>query len=206
MALLKISEPGEKPAIPVHRFAVGIDLGTTNSLVSASCGQSIEVLPDNDGECLLPSVVQYSAEVDPVVGKIAIAAAINDPKNTISSAKRLLGRSIEEVLTVPQFKHYDFDSQRTDSIPAIITAAGIKDSVQVSADILRTLVNRAEKCLGGKLEGAVITVPAYFNDAQRQQTKDAATQIKHNYIAFIATIQAISYGRRSRLIKQTQHV
>ena len=200
MALLKISEPGEKLAIPVHRFAVGIDLGTTNSLVSTSSGQDIEVLPDDAGKYLLPSVVQYSAEVDPVVGKIAISAAINDPKNTISSVKRLLGRSIEEVLTAPQFKHYDFDTQRTDSIPAIITAAGIKDSVQISADILRTLVDRAEKFLGGKLEGAVITVPAYFNDAQRQQTKDAARLIGLNVLRLLnePTAAAVAYGLDSR--------
>ena len=89
---------------------IGIDLGTTNSLVSTSSGQDTEVLPDDAGKYLLPSVVQYSAEVDPVVGKIAIAAAINDPKNTISSVKRLLGRSIEEVLAAPQFKHYDLYS------------------------------------------------------------------------------------------------
>jgi molecular chaperone HscA len=200
MALLQISEPGGKPAAPAHRLAVGIDLGTTNSLVSASCGRGVEVLPDDEGAYLLSSAVHYSAKEKPVVGKAALAAATSDPKNTISSVKRLLGRSSEEVSAAPQFKHYDFDAQRNDGAPAIKTAAGTKDPVQISADILSSLVSRAEKCLSGKLEGAVITVPAYFNDAQRQQTKDAAKLIGLNVLRLLnePTAAAVAYGLDSK--------
>ena len=200
MALLQISEPGGKLAKPAHRLAVGIDLGTTNSLVSASCGQGVEVLPDDEGNYLLPSVVHYSAKETPVVGKAAFAAAITDTKNTVSSVKRLLGRSSEEIALSPQFKHYDFAKNSANSAPAIVTAGGVKDPVQISADILSSLVSRAEKCLSGKLEGAVITVPAYFNDAQRQQTKDAANLIGLNVLRLLnePTAAAVAYGLDSK--------
>ncbi|MDD9894445.1 MAG: Fe-S protein assembly chaperone HscA [Gammaproteobacteria bacterium] len=200
MALLQISEPGGKPTTPAHRIAVGIDLGTTNSLVSASCGAGVEVLPDASGNYLLPSVVAYASDTDPVVGSVARAQSTKDPKNTISSVKRLLGRALSEVEQAPQFKQYEFDAERGDGAPAIVTAAGVKDPIQVSADILQTLVYQAEHSLKAKLEGAVITVPAYFNDAQRQQTKDAAKLIGLNVLRLLnePTAAAVAYGLDSK--------
>lgn len=196
MALLQISEPGEKPTAPGHRVSAGIDLGTTNSLISANRGTGVEVLPDKSGNYLLPSVVSYLAPSELLVGKEAKARLAEDPKNTISSSKRLLGRALSEISDVPQFKHYEFDRARLDSAPAVVTAAGIKDPMQISADILRALVVRAEKCLEEKIEGVVITVPAYFNDAQRQQTKDAAKLIGLNVLRLLnePTAAAVAYG------------
>jgi molecular chaperone HscA len=196
MALLQISEPGGKSSAPAHRIAVGIDLGTTNSLVTASCGSGVEVLPGADGSYLLPSVVDYSNLGSPLVGGAAKARISESPHNIISSVKRLLGRSQSEVAETSQFQNYDFDQTRADGAPAIITSAGVKDPIQISADILRTLVDRAETCLKGKPEGAVITVPAYFNDAQRQQTKDAAKLIGLNVLRLLnePTAAAIAYG------------
>ena len=200
MALLQISEPGGKPATPAHRIAVGIDLGTTNSLVSASCGTGVEVLPDDSGNYLLPSVVAYAADAEPVVGAVAKAQSTEDPENTISSVKRLLGRALSEVGQTPQFKQYQFDTERGDGSPAIVTAAGVKDPIQVSADILQALVSQAEHNLKADLEGAVITVPAYFNDAQRQQTKDAARLIGLNVLRLLnePTAAAVAYGLDSK--------
>ena len=200
MALLQISEPGGKPAKPMHRLAVGIDLGTTNSLVAASCGGKVEILPDEAGNYLLPSVVHYRDSGPPDVGEGARAAALTDPANTIVSVKRLLGRSVDELLNVPQYAQHAFDTSRADSSPAILTAAGSKDPVQVSADILRVLAARGEHCLKGKLEGAVITVPAYFNDAQRQQTRDAARLAGLNVLRLLnePTAAAVAYGLDSR--------
>ncbi len=196
MALLQISEPGGKSSTPAHRIAVGIDLGTTNSLVAASCGSGVEVLPGSDGSYLLPSVVDYSNSGSPIVGSAAKARISEDPNNIINSVKRLLGRSQSEVVQTPQFQNYDFDQSRAEAAPAIITSAGVKDPIQISADILRTLVDRAETCLKGKPEGAVITVPAHFNDAQRQQTKDAAKLIGLNVLRLLnePTAAAIAYG------------
>ena len=196
MALLQISEPGGKSSAPAHRIAVGIDLGTTNSLVAASCGSGVEVLPGADGSYLLPSVVDYSNSGSPIVGSAAKARISEDPNNIINSVKRLLGRSQSEVVQTPQFQNYDFDQSRAEAAPAIITSAGVKDPIQISADILRTLVDRAETCLKGKPEGAVITVPAHFNDAQRQQTKDAAKLIGLNVLRLLnePTAAAIAYG------------
>ena len=196
MALLQISDPGQKPAAPMHRRAVGIDLGTTNSLVTARCGSGVEVLPDEDGQQLLPSVVHYRKNQPPLVGAAAKVAAINDPENTILSVKRLLGRSHSEILSQNPFIPYQFDDSREDGAPAIVTAAGIKDPVQVSADILNVLRGRAEACLAGELEGVVITVPAYFNDAQRQQTKDAASLAGLRVLRLLnePTAAAVAYG------------
>ncbi|MEX2470356.1 MAG: Fe-S protein assembly chaperone HscA [Pseudohongiellaceae bacterium] len=200
MALLKISEPGGKPAKPLHRLAVGIDLGTTNSLVAASCGGKVEILPDADGQALLPSVVHYREDGAPEVGEAARAAALTDPANTIVSVKRLLGRSVAELSESPQYAQHEFDTSRADSAPAIRTVAGSKDPVEVSADILRVLAARGEHCLKGKLEGAVITVPAYFNDAQRQQTRDAARLAGLNVLRLLnePTAAAVAYGLDSR--------
>jgi len=200
MALLQISEPGGKPAAPQHRLAVGIDLGTTNSLVAASCGPKVEILPDEQGRYLLPSVVRYKADEAPLVGAEALAGAAEDPGNTIISVKRLFGRALSELGEDEQFARYEFANDRSDSAPAIVTASGVKDPVQVSADILSVLRERAEQALKGKLEGVVITVPAYFNDAQRQQTKDAARLAGLNVLRLLnePTAAAVAYGLDSQ--------
>ena len=200
MALLRISEPGGKPAAPSHRLAVGIDLGTTNSLVSASCGGGVEILPDSEGNHLLPSVVRYRAGRPPLVGHAAKAAAITDPANTVVSVKRLLGKSGAEIHALQQYRRYRLDQSRDDAAPAILTAAGSRDSVQVSADILGALVKNAEACLKGELEGAVVTVPAYFNDTQRQQTRDAARLAGVNVLRLLnePTAAAVAYGLDSK--------
>ena len=171
MALLQIQEPGGKPARPKHRLAVGIDLGTTNSLVAARCGLKVETLPDEAGAHLLPSIVHYSREGAVLVGKQAKAFALTDAPNTLVSAKRMLGKGLSELRQLGHYLPYEFDASRDDKAPAVMTRAGSKDPVAVSADILAALKTRAESALKGQLEGAVITVPAYFNDAQRQQTK-----------------------------------
>lgn len=196
MALLKIAEPGGKPAQPIHRLAVGIDLGTTNSLVAASCGKTVETLPDASGRHLLPSVVRYSEHEAPVVGAEAKAAAVSDPKNTVVSVKRLLGKGLEDVRNSLHYLPYEFDQSQPAGSPTILTAAGPKDPVQVSADILAALAERAEGILKGKLEGVVITVPAYFNDTQRQQTKDAARLAGLNVLRLLnePTAAAVAYG------------
>ncbi len=200
MALLQISEPGGKPAAPKHRLAVGIDLGTTNSLVAASCGQKVEILPDDEGNYLMPSIVSYGTNSAPVVGHAALPAAVEDPANTIISVKRLLGRSLGEVSDDEQFGQYQFASTGVDSAPVLQTAAGDKNPVQVSADILSALAQRAERALKGKLEGVVITVPAYFNDAQRQQTKDAAQLAGLQVLRLLnePTAAAVAYGLDSK--------
>lgn len=196
MALLSIQEPGGKPAQAVHRLAVGIDLGTTNSLVAASCGTGVETLPDENGEYLLPSVVRYRADQPPIVGGEAKAGLIDDSVNTVASVKRFLGKSLSELQKQNKYLPYQFDESRSDTSPAIITAAGTKDPLQISAEILRALADRAEHCLKGALEGAVITVPAYFNDAQRQQTKDAAQLAGLKVLRLLnePTAAAVAYG------------
>lgn len=196
MALLKITEPGGKPAKPLHRLAVGIDLGTTNSLVAASCGKTVETLPDANGAHLLPSVVQYRAGQEPVVGAAAKAAAVLDPKNTIVSVKRLLGKSLADVNASLHYLPYDFEAGEATDSPILLTAAGPKNPIEISADILAALAARAEQVLKGKLEGVVITVPAYFNDTQRQQTKDAARLAGLNVLRLLnePTAAAVAYG------------
>ncbi|MBT6480567.1 MAG: Fe-S protein assembly chaperone HscA [Gammaproteobacteria bacterium] len=196
MALLQIQEPGGKQAKPLHRRAVGIDLGTTNSLVSASCGPGVETLPDSAAQHLLPSVVHYSKGKPPLVGVEAKALLVDDPLNTIASVKRLLGKSLSELKAKQDYLPFEFDEARADGAPTILTEAGSKDVVQISADILSALVERAEASLKGALEGAVITVPAYFNDAQRQQTKDAAQLAGLNVLRLLnePTAAAVAYG------------
>ena len=196
MALLQISEPGKPSIVSAKKLAVGIDLGTTNSLISSGYNGVVEILPDESGVELLPSVVYYESDSAPVVGRSAQTKAKRDPKNTISSVKRLLGRSKLEGVKIAQFKHYIFDSNRDDSSPAFITDAGIKDPTQVSSDILSKLASRASQSFGAPIEGAVITVPAYFNDAQRQQTKQAAklAGLKVFRLLNEPTAAALAYG------------
>jgi len=198
MALLQISEPGQSTKPHEHKFAIGIDLGTTNSLVaSVRSGQS-DTLPDADGGHLLPSVVQYTAD-GTVVGAQAKQNQIDDPHNTLSSIKRLMGRGVNELKS--QFENLSaalpYEFAQTDSmVPKIKTVAGDKTAIEVSADILKALKLRGEKTLGDKLEGAVITVPAYFDDAQRQATKDAATLAGINVLRLLnePTAAAVAYG------------
>ena len=196
MALLQIQEPGGKPARPKHRLAVGIDLGTTNSLVAARCGLKVETLPDDGGEHLLPSIVHYGSDGLISVGRKAKAFALTDPKNTLVSVKRMLGKGLTELRQLGHYLPYEFDATREDTAPAVLTHAGSKDPVAVSSDILSVLKARAERALKGELEGAVITVPAYFNDAQRQQTKEAAELAGINVLRLLnePTAAAVAYG------------
>ena len=196
MALLQIQEPGGKPAIPKHRLAVGIDLCTTNSLVAARCGLKVETLPDESGEHLLPSIVHYGSDGLISVGRKAKAFALTDPRNTLVSVKRMLGKGLTELRQLGHYLPYEFDATREDTAPAVLTHAGSKDPVAVSSDILSVLKARAERALKGELEGAVITVPAYFNDAQRQQTKEAAELAGINVLRLLnePTAAAVAYG------------
>ena len=172
MALLQIAEPGMSAAPHQHKLAIGIDLGTTNSLVATVQSGMSTVLQDEHGHALLPSVVRYLEDGSISVGHAAQAAQSADPKNTISSVKRFMGRDINDI---PDTTHIPYKFRDTGiGMVQIETRAGIKSPVEISAEILRTLKTRAEKALGGELTGAVITVPAYFDDAQRQATKDAA--------------------------------
>lgn len=193
MALLQISEPGQSPAPHQHRLAVGIDLGTTNSLVATVRSGMALVLNDAEGHGLLPSIVRYRADKPPIVGYAAQAEQSRDPKNTILSVKRFMGRGLKDVIN-PENVPYDFVD--TPGMVQIRTAAGVKSPVEVSAEILRVLRERAEASLGGTLTGAVITVPAYFDDAQRQATKDAATVAGLNVLRLLnePTAAAIAYG------------
>ena len=175
MALLQISEPGMSTAPHEHRLAIGIDLGTTNSLVASVQSGIAKTLQDQDGNTLLPSVVRYLKNGDVIVGQEAQQSQLDDIENTISSAKRLLGRGVGDIKTLAGKLPYKFDtSDESSNVPQIKTVAGNKTAIEVSAEILKALKKRAEDTLGGELKGAVITVPAYFDDAQRQATKDAA--------------------------------
>jgi molecular chaperone HscA len=195
MALLQISEPGQSTAPHEHRLAVGIDLGTTNSLVATVRSGVADTLPDEQGRHLLPSVVHYRRDAGPEVGEAALEAAAEDPLNTIASVKRLMGRGIEDVKRLGNLLPYEF-SPGASAMPRIHTAAGERSPVEVSADILRMLKQRAEATLGGELTGAVITVPAYFDDAQRQATKDAARLARLNVLRLLnePTAAAVAYG------------
>ncbi|MCB1831006.1 MAG: Fe-S protein assembly chaperone HscA [Chromatiaceae bacterium] len=194
MALLQLSEPGQSQAPHQHRLAAGIDLGTTNSLVASVRSGRAETLPDGQGRHLLPSVVRYTAQ-GPIVGYDARSAAVEDPLNTIGSVKRMLGRGIDEVNSLGKLLPYRFSRQQT-AVPRIQTVAGERTPVEVSAEILRVLAARAVETLGGPLEGVVITVPAYFDDAQRQATKDAArlAEIKVLRLLNEPTAAAVAYG------------
>lgn len=194
MALLQIAEPSQSPKPHERRLAVGIDLGTTNSLVAAVRSGVAEPLPDAQGRLILPSAVRYHAE-RAEVGESARAAAAKDPFNTIISVKRLMGRGLEDVKQLGEQLPYRF-RQGESHMPFIETVQGLKSPVEVSADILRELRQRAETTLGGELVGAVITVPAYFDDAQRQATKDAARLAGLNVLRLLnePTAAAVAYG------------
>ncbi len=196
MALLQISEPGQSTKPHERRFAAGIDLGTTNSLVATVRSGQIETLPDEQGEHLLPSVVRYMEnELSPIVGEKARQSAADDPLNTISSAKRFMGRGLDDIKHLGERLPYDFVQAKT-SVPRIKTVAGDKSPIEVSAEILRVLKERAEKTLGDGLTGVVITVPAYFDDAQRQATKDAGKLAGLNVMRLLnePTAAAVAYG------------
>ncbi len=195
MALLQIAEPGQSEAPHQHKLAVGIDLGTTNSLVASVKSGEAVTIPDLDGEYLLPSVVRYMPCGNHLVGSEARSYAASDPDNTIISVKRLMGRGVADLKTLGDEAPYQFDAS-SGGMPFIKTVAGNKSPVQVSADILANLVGRAEEALGGELVGAVITVPAYFDDAQRQATKDAAkiADIKVLRLLNEPTAAAVAYG------------
>jgi molecular chaperone HscA len=193
MALLQIAEPGEFAAPHEHRLAVGIDLGTTNSLVATVRSGMSVVLNDMQGRPLLPSVVAYAADGNVEVGYHAEAKQSIDPKNTIISVKRFMGRGRHDIAHIETLP-YDFVD--TEGMVKLKTIAGIKSPVEISAEILKTMRNRAEASLGGELTGAVITVPAYFDDAQRQATKDAARLAGLNVLRLLnePTAAAIAYG------------
>jgi molecular chaperone HscA len=193
MALLQISEPGHAPAPHEQRLAVGIDLGTTNSLVATVRSGSATVLPDALGRPLLPSIVRYLPGGKVEVGYPAQARQAEDPKNTIASVKRFMGRGLKDVAHV-EAAPYDFVD--APGMVQIRTVAGVKSPVEISAQILRVLRERAELSLQGTLSGAVITVPAYFDDAQRQATKDAGKLAGLNVLRLLnePTAAAIAYG------------
>ncbi|MAY40719.1 MULTISPECIES: Fe-S protein assembly chaperone HscA [unclassified Neptuniibacter] len=195
MALLQIAEPGQSEAPHQHKLAVGIDLGTTNSLVASVKSGEAVTMPDVEGEHLLPSVVRYMPCGNFLVGREARTFAASDPDNTIISVKRLMGRGISDLKTLGDEAPYQFEAN-DGGMPFIKTSAGSKSPVQVSADILGALVARAEEVLGGELVGAVITVPAYFDDAQRQATKDAAKLANINVLRLLnePTAAAVAYG------------
>lgn len=194
MALLQIAEPGMSAAPHQHKLAIGIDLGTTNSLVATVQSGMSTVLQDEYGHSLLPSVVQYLSDGNVIVGHAAQSAQSADPKNTISSVKRFMGRSF---IDIPDTTHIPYKFRDTgSSMVQIETCAGIKSPVEISAEILKALKTRAEKALGGELTGAVITVPAYFDDAQRQATKDAARLAGLHVLRLLnePTAAAVAYG------------
>lgn len=193
MALLQISEPGMSTAPHQHRLAVGIDLGTTNSLVATVRNSIPEVLNDEEGRPLLPSVVRYLPNGHAHIGFKAQAEQSNDPKNTIASVKRFMGRGLKDISHAENLP-YDFID--APGMVQLRTVAGIKSPVEVSAQILATLRQQAEDALGDDLVGAVITVPAYFDDAQRQATKDAAKLAGLNVLRLLnePTAAAIAYG------------
>ncbi len=194
MALLQIAEPGQSAAPHQHRLAAGIDLGTTNSLVATVRSGRAETLPDAAGEHLLPSVVRYTSG-GVVVGRAARAAAAEDPLNTVASVKRLMGRGLEDIKSLGSRLPYEFREADT-AVPRIHTVAGDVSAVEVSAEILRVLAQRAEATLGGPLSGVVITVPAYFDEAQRQATKDAARLAGLKVLRLLnePTAAAVAYG------------
>jgi molecular chaperone HscA len=195
MALLQIAEPGESAAPHAHRLAAGIDLGTTNSLVASVRSGLADTLPDADGRHLLPSVVRYLKTGGPVIGEAALAAATEDPLNTVASVKRLMGRGVEDVKRLGAQLPYAFVPGAS-AMPLLHTVAGDVSPVEVSAEILHVLKTRAEQTLGGELQGVVITVPAYFDEAQRQATKDAGRLAGLNVLRLLnePTAAAVAYG------------
>jgi molecular chaperone HscA len=196
MALLQISEPGQSTAPHRHNLACGIDLGTTNSLVASVMSGATKLLKDTDGEVILPSIAHFSGD-EVSIGKEALNFAIQDPSNTIFSIKRFMGISYDEAKAI---KNLPYDLVNLDGSVGFKTAMGVLTPIEVSARILNSLKNRAEKALGDELKGAVITVPAYFNDAQRQSTKDAAKLAGINVLRLLnePTAAAIAYGLETK--------
>jgi molecular chaperone HscA len=193
MALLQISEPGQSPEPHKAKLAVGIDLGTTNSLVATVRSGMPAVLPDAQGRPLLPSIVRYHPGGRVEVGYPAQARQADDPKNTIVSVKRYMGRGVKDVAHI---ENAPYDFVDAPGMVQLRTVAGVKTPVEVSAEILKVLRERAELSLGGAISGAVITVPAYFDDAQRQATKDAGRLAGLNVLRLLnePTAAAIAYG------------
>ncbi|MDB2410374.1 Fe-S protein assembly chaperone HscA [Pseudomonadales bacterium] len=203
MALLQISEPGQSPLPHQFKRAIGIDLGTTNSLVAAvandgtAAGGIANVIKDAEGRAILPSVVNYGTSGVQHIGYQAQAIAADDPHNTLASFKRLMGRGLKDISDTSQFKIVTpSDASDKNDVIRIATAAGEITAMQASAEILKNLTARATDALGGAIDGAVITVPAYFDDAQRQATKDAATLAGLNVLRLInePTAAAVAYG------------
>jgi molecular chaperone HscA len=194
MALLQITEPGQAVDPHQRKRAAGIDLGTTNSLIASIRGGVTDTLPDTDGDHLMPSVVQYTSD-GVVVGRSALAEARNDPLNTILSVKRMMGRGIEDLASIGDRLPYNF-ADADSGMPRIEVVSGVVSPVEVSAEILKALVIRATESLAGDIDGVVITVPAYFDDAQRQATKDAARLAGVNVLRLLnePTAAAVAYG------------
>jgi molecular chaperone HscA len=201
MALLQIAEPGQSTVPHEHRLAAGIDLGTTNSLIASVQSGNATTLADQQGRDILPSIVSYqnpsqneSLVSDILVGEEAKALSVSDPQNTIVSAKRLIGRSLADIRSKYPSLPYQFCGD--ENHPEIVTRQGNINPIQVSAEILKTLAQRAEQALGGELTGVVVTVPAHFDDAQRQSTKDAAKLAGVNVLRLLnePTAAALAYG------------
>jgi len=195
MALLQISEPGQAPDPHARRIGIGIDLGTTHSLVAAVRHGVAECLPDEDGRVILPSVVRYLEGGGRQIGYAALASQVADPRNTIASVKRLMGRRLADLASLPPYELID-----QPGMVVISTVVGPKSPVEVSAEILATLRYRAEDSFNADIDGAVITVPAYFDDAQRQATKDAAQLAGLNVLRLInePTAAAIKRERKEK--------
>ncbi len=194
MALLQIAEPGMSSGPHQHRLAIGIDLGTTNSLVATVREGRPEAIADGEGRVLLPSVVRFLADGTCEVGHPAVEHLASDPRNTIASVKRFMGRGLRDVAHVENLT-YDFvDAEQ--GMVQLRTAAGVKSPVEISAEILKSLQQRAEAALGGALVGVVVTVPAYFDDAQRQATRDAARLAGLHVFRLLnePTAAALAYG------------
>lgn len=195
MALLQITEPGQTTAPHQRNYAAGIDLGTTNSLVAIKRNGQIETLPDENARHLLPSIVHY-ADNEILVGHDAQQIQASDPLNTLSSVKRIMGRGIEDLKGLANVLPYEFDGNTDSHVPRIITRQKDVSAIEVSAEILKALSERAEQTMGEKLSGVVVTVPAYFDDAQRQATRDAARLADLNVYRLLnePTAAAVAYG------------
>ena len=193
MALLQISEPGQTPDPHQRRIAVGIDLGTTHSLVACVRNGVAECLPDENGKVILPSVVRYFPDGKRWIGEPALASQASDPANTIASVKRFMGRKRADIAHIDQLAYECLDGP---GMVSLRTCQGDKSPVEISAEILATLRQRAEDTFDDDIHGAVITVPAYFDDAQRQATKDAARLAGLNVLRLInePTAAALAYG------------
>ncbi|QEH49913.1 Fe-S protein assembly chaperone HscA [Aggregatibacter actinomycetemcomitans] len=195
MALLQIAEPGQSAAPHQHKLAVGIDLGTTNSLIASMRNGHSEILLDGQDRPLLPSVVHFGADDKIIVGYEAAELAVHDPQNTVISVKRLIGRSLADIQQRYPNLPYQFVASEN-GLPLLQTTQGARSPIEISAEILKKLTALGEQRLGGNLVGAVITVPAYFDDAQRQSTKDAAKLAGLNVLRLLnePTAAAIAYG------------